>query len=143
MGSESNIPYRELFDAYKNILITNSRNDDPITGELYRYYNSIVFYWEADWTRKSKAVHDDSEDEPQYSSGVEDAIRPIPSQTVGAKQFQDNAVYSRDGAGIEEAVRLPVSNDSVLIWYLLLTEKSFKIREMCLAWSRNLPKKWD
>lgn len=116
VGGESNIPYRELFDAYKNILITNSRNDDPITGKLYRYYNSIVFYWEADGTRKAKALHDDSEDELHYSSGVEDAIRPHPSsQTVRAVHFQNNvhdqvhASATAAGTGIVEAAKLQVS----------------------------------
>lgn len=94
VGNESNIPYRELFDAYKNILITNSHNDDPITGELYRYYNSIVFHWEANGARKAGTpMHEENEDELYYSSGVEDAIRSPPSM-----DSQDDISYHDAGA---------------------------------------------
>lgn len=115
VGSQSNIPYRELFDAYKNILITNSHNDDPITGELYRYYNRIVFHWEADGTHKVNP-HNNSEDEPYYSSGVEDAIRANP------KDFHNDIYYHAE---------LPVSNNLLVLHriYWISIESHLKLEE--------------
>lgn len=108
VGSQSNIPYQELFNAYKKILIVNSYNDDPITKELFRFYNSIVFHWEANGAHKAKTPCDDNE--PYDSSGVEDAIRPRSVQTGGVPHYQDNNFNDSESEDrdLEPTTELPV-----------------------------------
>ena len=106
VGSQSNIPYQELFNSYKKILIVNSYNNDPITEELFQYYNSIVFHWEANGTHKAKTPCDDNE--PYYSSGVEDAIRPRSVRTGGVPPHQDNDLDDSLDTDLEQATELPV-----------------------------------
>lgn len=112
VGNESNISYQDLFDSYKHILITNSYNNDSITGELFQYYNGIVFDWEADRKRKGKVPHDNSlEDEPNISSGVDDAIRTH----LDAMALHDNpGDYHNPGADSEGSFEVEVSTSSLI-----------------------------
>lgn len=102
IGNESNIPYQDIFDAYKNILITNSYNNDAHTGALFQYYNGIIFDWEAD--RKRKGKDNSLEDEPDISSGVDDAIR----SRLDAMDLDNVGNYGNPDVDLEETFEFQV-----------------------------------
>lgn len=118
VGNESNISYQDIFDAYKHILITNSYNNDGITGELFQYYNGIVFDWEADRKHKGKAPHANSgEDEPSISSGVDDAIR---SHMDAMALHNNTETHHNPGGDPEETFEFEVSASLLIVHCLLI-----------------------
>jgi hypothetical protein len=82
VGAKSKIPYQDLFDKYKAILITNMKNKDPITKELFAYYNDIVFGWKAGKKATDLENRDQGESD---SSGIEGAIRQVQNLRVNPR----------------------------------------------------------
>jgi hypothetical protein len=89
LGAKSNIPYQDLFDKYKTILVSNMKNHDKITEELFDYYNGIEF----GWRDKQKGSSDkDIGEYDEESSGIEGAICQI-----GELQIDSQAVRATVG----------------------------------------------
>jgi hypothetical protein len=75
LGAKSDIPYQDLFNKYKAILVMNMKNQDKITEELFDFYNNIVFGWRTNnKPGPSGEVTGESDGE---SSGIEGAIRQV------------------------------------------------------------------
>ena len=128
VGRESNIAYQGLFNAYKQIIITNSYNKDKATRELFQFYNGIVFDWERDRKRKGKvSAFDNSleDSELDVSSGVDAAIRP----RFDAMDLHDEAVdadYYNPGidSELEEIFEVQSAvSTSLHLWCCLMVKK--------------------
>ena len=74
LRAKSDIPYQDLFDKYKAILVTNMNNNDKVTEQLFDFYNNVVF----GWRNRMKGDSDDNVGESdEESSGIEGAIRQV------------------------------------------------------------------
>jgi hypothetical protein len=99
LGAKSDIPYQDLFNKYKAILITNMKNGDKITEELFDYYNNIVFGWRS---KKNVRSSEDTGKSDSESSGIEGAIRQ-----VGELQIDSGPVTLEPVVGCWEFCQTP------------------------------------